>query len=405
MADEKDLILIVEDSDITLYKVKAVLIRLGYDVTAFNNPLEAVQWLTSSAKKPDLIISDVSMPGMDGYDFIRKVRAMTETQKTPIILLTSLVDTRDKIAGMEAGADDYLSKSVSLTELELRVKALLARKHSDDTPISQISARSIAVFSLRGGVGVSSLAVNLSIAISQLWKIDTCLWDMAMGVGQCALMMNLKPVSTIATISDWADRSLDDATLRSMLLRHDSGVLLMPAPTSVEELDLITPKVVDLAWLGVASLAPYLIIDAGSHLTEQTLTILERSDIILLVLAPELASINAAYQAIKVFTDIGFPSGKVQVILNHTNNLSSFTREKISESLKKSILAEIPCDERTMIKAINQGTPYMTLAPKTETSFAISKLAYRISSSEMEPKMSGHNDPTLDTIRKHFAAK
>ena len=401
MAEDKDHILIVEDSDITLYKVKAVLIRLGYDVTAFNNPVEAIDWLSTTPRKPDLIISDVSMPGMDGYEFIRRVRGQVETKSTPIILLTSHVDTRDKMEGLAAGADDYLSKTVGLTELELRVKALLARKHSDDTPISKISARSIAVFSLRGGVGVSTIAVNLSLAIAQLWGIETCLWDMAMGVGQCALMMNLKPVSTIAILSDWTEKSLDDATLRSMLLKHDSGVVLVPAPTSVEELELITTKTVDLVWSGVASLAPYLIIDAGSHISEQTLTILERSDIILLVLAPELASINAAYQAIKVFTAIGFTSGKVQGVLNHKNQTETFTKEKIGESLKKAILAEIPFDAGNMIKAINQGTPYISIAPKTDASLAISKLAYRISSSEMEPKNLDNNSSTLEWVKKN----
>lgn len=400
MSEDKDHILVVEDSDITLYKLKAVLIRLGYEVTAFDNPIQAVEWLGSSSVKPDLIISDVSMPGMDGYDFIRKVRGQEETKKIPIILLTSRVDTRDKMEGMAAGADDYLGKTVSITELEFRVKALLARKHGDDTSISQISARSIAVFSLRGGVGVSSIAVNLSLAISRLWGIDTCLWDMAMGVGQCALMMNLKPVSSIASVSDWTETSLDEASLRNMLLKHDSGVLLMPAPASVEELELVTPKIIDLVWMGVASLAPYLIIDAGSHINEQTLTILERCDVILLVMAPELASINAAFQAIKVFNDIGFSSGKVQVVLNHIHSATSFTKEKISDSLKKSILAEIPNDERNMVKAINQGTPYLQLAPKSDVSLALSKLAYRISSSEMEPKMADHSEPTLDLIRK-----
>jgi pilus assembly protein CpaE len=382
--------------------VKAVLIRLGYDVTAFDNPVKAIGWLTTTPIKPDLILSDVSMPEMDGYEFIRRVRALSETQKTPIILLTSHVDTRDKIAGLEAGADDYLGKSVSLTELELRVKALLARKHAKESSINEISARSIAVFSLRGGVGVSSLAVNLSVALAQLWGIETCLWDMAMGVGQCALMLNLKPVSTIASFSDWHEKVLDDATLRSMLLKHESGIWLMPAPASVEELELITTQTVDLVWTGVQSLSPYLIIDAGSHFTEPTLTILERSDIILLVLAPELASVNAAYQAIKVFTDLGFPSGKVMPILNHTIQSSTFTKEKIGTSLKKPILAEIPYDDRNMVKAINQGTPYFTISPKSDTSLAISKLAYRISSTEMESKKADRDDPLLDTVRKQL---
>lgn len=405
MTENKDHILIVEDSDITLYKVKAVLIRLGYDVTAFNNPVNALDWLLSTPNQPDLILLDVVMPQMDGYEFIRRVRSQAQTEKIPIILLTSHVDTRDKIEGLEAGADDYLGKSASLTELELRVKALLARKHSTEDSITQISARSIAVFSLKGGVGVSSMAVNLSIAISQLWGIETCLWDIVMGVGQCALMMNLKPNASITSLSEWAEKTVDETILRSMLLKHESGVWLMPGAPGVEESELITAKTIDLVWPVVQTLAPYLIIDAGNHFSDPTLTILERADVILLVLAPELASVNASYQALKVFSDLGFPSGKVIPVVNNIFSSSSLEVTKIAAGLKKQIITEIPYDGRNMVRAINQGVPYIMTSPRSDTSLAISTLAYRLSSSDMESKMAGYSSPHLDGIRRNVRGK
>jgi pilus assembly protein CpaE len=400
--NQKDHILIVEDSDITLYKVKAVLIRLGYEVTAYDNPVKALEWINSSSSLPDLILLDVVMPQMDGYEFIRRIRAGERTQKIPIILLTSHVDTRDKIEGLEAGADDYLGKSVSLTELELRVKALLARKHATEESINQISGRSIAVFSLRGGVGTTSLSINLSIAISQLWGIETCLWDMAMGVGQCSLMMNLKPMSSIASFNDWTETTVDENVLRNMLLKHSSGVWLMPAAADAEESELITTKVMDLVWPQISALSPYLIIDAGNHFADPTLTILERSDIILLVLAPELASVNAAYQAIKVFNDLGFPAGKVLPIINNILPSGGLEVAKIAAGLKKKIMTEIPYDGRNMVKAINQGVPYIMTSPRSETSMAISTLAYRLSSSDMESKKADLSNPQLDIVRKNI---
>lgn len=400
MPDPKDHILIVEDSEITLYKVKAILIRLGYEVSAYDNPVEALNWLSTTSQRPDLILLDVVMPDMDGFEFIRRVRSQPETSKIPIILLTSHVDTRDKVEGLEAGADDYLGKSASLTELELRVKALLARKHSTETSIAQVSARSIAVFSLKGGSGVSSLAVNLSIAISQLWGIETCLWDMASGVSQCALMMNLRPVSNITSLSDWAEPTVDENVLRSMLLKHETGVWLMPGAPNVEESELINTKLIDLVWPEVLTMTPYLIIDAGNHFTDAVLSILERAEIILLTLTPELASVNATYQALKVFSDLGFPANKVFPVLNHTFDGAGLETVKIAAGLKKQILAEIPCDSKNMIRAINQGHPYLMVAPKSETSLAISTLAYRLSSSDMQSKKEDFTSPQLENVRK-----
>jgi len=402
MTEEKDHILIVEDSDITLYKVKAVLIRLGYEVTAYNNPVSALEWLSKVEKKPDLILLDVVMPEMDGFEFIRRVRAQQDTAKIPIILLTSHVDTRDKVEGLEAGADDYLGKSASLAELELRVKALLTRKHEKESSITQISARSIAVFSLRGGVGVSTLAVNISVAISQLWGIETCLWDMAGSVGQSALMMNLKPISTIATLNDWTEPIVDENILRSMLLKHETGVWLMPAPTSVEEAELVNTKTIDLVWPTVQTLCPYLIVDTGNHFSDASLAILERSDIILLVLSPELASVNATYQALKVFNDLSFPAGKILPVVNHTFSSNELDVAKISAGLKKPIVSEIPYDGKNMVRAITQGAPYLVANPRSDTSMAISTLAYKLSSSEMEQKKKDFSTPELDGIRKRF---
>ena len=383
MPETKDHILIVEDSEITLYKIKAILIRLGYDVTAYNNPVVALDWITKTTTLPDLIISDVVMPEMDGFEFIRHVRALKKIEKIPIILLTSQVDTQDKIEGLEAGADDYLGKSVSPTELELRVKALLARKNATEGSFTQAAAKTIAVFSLRGGVGVSSLAVNLSIAISQLWGIEASLWDLALGVGQCALMMNLKPGTTIDSLVDWGEKTVDEATLRGMMLKHESGVWLMPASVSAEEAELVTAATIDLVWTGMQSMSPYLIIDAGNHFSDPILTVLDRADMILLVLAPELASVNAAYQAIKVFSDLNFPEGKILPVINNTIQGSSLTAQKIAIGLKKQIIAEIPYDSRNMVRAINQGYPYLMLAPKSPTSLAISTLAYKLTSRDM----------------------
>ena len=215
-------------------------------------------------------------------------------------------------------------------------------------------------------------------------------------------MMNLKPQSTIASLTDWTEPTVNENDLRNMLLKHESRVWLMPSAPSVEESKLISAHTFDLVWPAVQTLSPYLIIDVGNHFSDPTLAILERADIILLVLAPELASVNASYQAMKVFDDLGFPPGKILLIVNHSITSSSLEVEKISAGLKKQILVEIPYDGWNIVKAITQGVPYLISSPKSETSMAISTLAYRLSSSEMESKKAEETNPQLDSIRKIF---
>jgi pilus assembly protein CpaE len=221
-----------------------------------------------------------------------------------------------------------------------------------------------------------------------------------MGVSQCALMMNLKPISTISTLTDWTEKTVDESVLRNMLLKHKSGVWLMPGAVGVEESELISSHTMDLVWPAVQTLAPYLIIDAGNHFSDPTLTILERADIILLVLAPELASVNASYQALKVFNDLGFPADKVLPVVNRVISQNTLDVTKIASGLKKQIFVEIPYDSKAMVKAINQGTPHILTSPKSEVSQAISSMAYRLSSGEMETKKAEEPSPQLENARK-----
>ena len=380
---DKFQILIVEDSEITLYKLKAILLRLGYEVTAHNRPQNALDWLASSHKIPDLLISDVMMPGMDGYTFVKAIRANPQTSKVPVIMLTSQTDLKDKVAGLEAGADDFISKTVSPDELELRVKALLSR-NLDKSSISQSSSKVFSVFSLRGGVGTSSIAVNLAVAIAQLLEIKSCLWDMALSGGQCALMLNLKPKNTLASLADWPEGSIEEGLLGSMILDHASGISLLPSPQFFEEGDLVTRATVDLVWTPLQMLSPFIVVDAGNHFTDPVIPVLERSDAIIVPLAPELASVNAAYQVLRLFEEMGIDRRKVLPVVNETFPKSSLTAAKIAEGLKKEIFAEIPLDSVNMVRAINQGTPYMTLAPRTSTSQAFTKMAQRLTAVRKE---------------------
>jgi pilus assembly protein CpaE len=382
---EKKHILIVEDSEITLYKLKAILIRLGYLVTAHDNSTTALGWLKTTMEVPDLIISDVMMPGMDGYELIKNIRSETKTKAIPVILLTSQSDLKDKVAGLEAGADDYVSKTVSPAELELRVKALLTRSQGDLKSISQSAAKTFTVFSLRGGVGTTSIAVNLSIAIAQMLDIETCLWDMALSSSQCALLLNLKPTNTPVSLVEWPEETIEESLLRTMLLNHETGIKLLPAPQAFEEADLINKKIVDLIWPQLQTISPYTVVDAGNHFTDPVISILERSDVILYVLAPELASVNAAYQALRIFDEMGFDSNKVLLILNEIVPRSALNAEKISKALKKPVFADIPFDTINFVKAINQGTPYLSLVPKSDSSTMLSKIAYRLTAGKKEP--------------------
>ncbi|MBZ0309170.1 MAG: response regulator, partial [Anaerolineae bacterium] len=158
-----DKILIVDDDIDSLKLIGLMLQRHGYEVVAANAGNQALTKATHD--HPDLIILDVMMPDMDGYEVCRRLRANPDTRAIPIIMFTAKTLVDDKVAGFEAGADDYLTKPTHPAELASRVKAMLARTA---TQRHQETSKGIAIgfIGAKGGVGTTTLALNVAAALT-----------------------------------------------------------------------------------------------------------------------------------------------------------------------------------------------------------------------------------------------
>jgi DNA-binding response OmpR family regulator len=155
-------ILIVDDDLETLRLIGVMLQRQGYEIAAANTGEMAV----SMAKKenPDLIVLDIMMPVMDGYRVAKEIRQDPDTAQIPILMFTAKSQVDDKIAGYDAGADDYLTKPVHPAELSAHVKSLLARSARTEVPVVvEAPGHVIGITGCKGGLGASTLALNLAV--------------------------------------------------------------------------------------------------------------------------------------------------------------------------------------------------------------------------------------------------
>src|SRR5688572_9976145 len=154
-------ILIVDDDIDSLKLIGLMLQRQGYEISAAGAGAQAIS--KALAEAPDLIILDVMMPYMDGYEVCRRLRSDPTTQGIPIIMFTAKTMVDDKVTGFEAGADDYLTKPTHPAELASRVKAVLARNTAPKRPETNKGV-AIGVIGAKGGVGTSTIALNLAAA-------------------------------------------------------------------------------------------------------------------------------------------------------------------------------------------------------------------------------------------------
>src|SRR6185295_11799030 len=177
-------ILIVDDDIDSLKLIGMMLQRQGYEVAAANAGNQALSKALS--ERPDLIILDVMMPDMNGYEVCKRLRANPDTKGIPIIMFTAKTLIDDKVQGFEAGADDYLTKPTHPSELASRVKAILARSANTRRPESAPSGAgsrgtAIGVIGAKGGVGTTTIALNIAAGLAQAGHDNPIIADFRLG--------------------------------------------------------------------------------------------------------------------------------------------------------------------------------------------------------------------------------
>lgn len=371
-------ILIVEDNRISARMIQASLSVEGYKVQVASNGEEALAQVM--AKTPDLIVSDVMMPGMDGYELCRRLRANTRTSRVPIILLTARGGIEEKKLGFEAGADDYLVKPADPAELRLRIAALLARSQARaaEGQARPSLGRLIAVFSLRGGVGVTSLAINLAVTLARMWEVEVPLVDLDLELGLDALMLNLRPKHSWVDLTRYRD-TLELSALERCLIQHDSGVKLLAAPPAPAMAGQISPGAVSAVLNMLRARYEYTVIDTASDLSDVTLAALDAADTLLLPFPPDMASLKVTTAALGIFASLGYDGHKLAPIINWTFARGGLTQENIEAVLGVPVKAVIPYEPSLFVESINRGQPFVLTHPRAPASLAIEKLARMIS--------------------------
>ena len=394
---EKPRILVVDDSKFSAKMIESRLAGAGFQVDMAYSAEQAIANLSApGAVLPDLIISDVVMPGMDGYQFCQWLRRNPSTVHVPVIMLTSKGGVSAKVDGFKAGADDYLVKPVDPVELEVRIKVLLARMKAVQSATGRgatpAQARIISVFSLRGGVGVTSVAVNLAVALAQMWQTEVPLVDLSLGSGHCALMLDLKPQHSLADLAARDPDVIDNVLLEGVFVRHDSGVRVLPAPPSPELADVVTATLVDSVLTVLRPKFPYVVIDTPSGFDEVTLTALDQSDVVVLLLSPEIASLKVTTAALDVFHTLEYPPQKLVVVLNWPFAQGGLPRKNVEAALRMPLEMVIPHERALFVEAINRGVPLIVSHPEAPASLALQQLAYRLSA--RQPLAKGGNSPS-----------
>ena len=384
-------ILIIDDDLDTLRLVGLMLQRQGYQISAATNGQQGLD--KAFEEDPDLILLDVMMPDMDGYEVTRRLRQNPSTVETPILMFTAKTQLDDKVIGFEVGANDYLTKPTHPTELQARVKALLARM--SEKRGAKVSSKDenqgylIGVLGARGGLGTTTLAVNLGAGLHARTKTEVIVAEMLPGQGALALDMgvaNSKGLVDLLSLSKLSEITRD--RVRGSLASHSSGLKFLLASDRPRDMHLINQTAnYEIAVKTLAGLARFVILDLGMGIQPFAEKILPLCDEILVVLEGVPNTIIHTKALVDDIAALGINRKNINIVLN--NRIRSDTQlpsSQVQTKLDHEIVSTLTPAPELFVQATRMQTPAMLCQPESLTARQISKLVEFITEREALPK-------------------
>ncbi len=368
-------ILIVDDDIDSLKLIGLMLQRHGYEVMAASSGTQALQ--KAGADIPDLIILDVMMPDMDGYDVCRRLRAEQHTQAIPIIMFTAKTLVDDKVAGFEAGADDYLTKPTHPAELASRVKAILARNAGQRRQETNPSY-TIGVLGAKGGVGTSTLALNMAASLVMAGE-NPIVTDFRLGAGSIGLMLGAEGITGLANVLAKPAAEIQPPLIEGELILHTSNLRALVSSSNPQEALLKYPIEAAIATInGLRTLGSPAIFDLGSNYDERLSRLQREMDQIILVVDPSTITITLARDLLR---ELGGPGRVHVVVVNRQQSNNQLPWNEVEQMLNHELRAIISEAADLAFQAEQAALPMVMLQPNSIIANQIAKLCADLTTS------------------------
>jgi len=374
-------VLLIDDEPFYFKLIRGALKEAEYDLEYAKSGSEGLAKIPSY--EPEMLIVDLKLPEMDGFEILQRLRRDLKFSHIPVIVITAKDELSEKLRAFELGADDYLVKPFQPEELVARMGLLarrgramqMARKDGTEKKISTV----LTVHSLRGGLGCSSLVVNLGLAFYKLWGKPTLLVDGVLTAGQIALMLNAKPTATWENLVGIELENLDEMVVGEMMCLDKSGIRYIASPRYPIASDTFTNESLQLLMERLKSSNEFILVDASHDFSDLTIQVLSMSNSILLVMAPEMASLRTTMSAIEIYDRLGISPENVKIVLNNNSSNPAIKQAQLEKVLKRPMDFVLPYEAGEVNRALNFGQPFILENPDLPLCLQLEKMAYSLS--------------------------
>lgn len=402
---EKIKIMIVDD----IPQTRKDLIRLLYFeedmkvVGEAENGQEALEKM--GELQPDVVLMDINMPQMDGITATEK--ACQLFPQVAVVIISIQGESEYLKKAMVAGARDYLVKPLSSDEMSLTIRSVYkqqqlrrssqyeieplppllrhdqaeAEKRAEGSTKPAIAeeksdGKVVVVFAGKGGCGKTTIAINLAVALAQNQKKRVALVDYDLQFGDIAVMLNLSDGHNLSQLVQ-STESITEADLAGYLIRHFSGIDILPAPLFPQDAEYVTTEHADNILQLLKLQYDYIIVDTASLFNDVNLQVLELAEQIMLVVTRDIPTIKNAKTSLNILETLNYRD-KIRVVLNRSNQDLGVEVPDLETGLEITVSHQITSDEKAVISAINKGAPVTVSHAAAEISKDFRRLGERL---------------------------
>ena len=363
---------------------------------------------------PDVVLMDINMPDMDG---ITATEQLSSRVPTAAVVMMSVQGEADYLRrSMLAGAREFLVKPFSSDELTASIRQVYAREKEKlsriaITPmmagaVANAAAAEngseeglvVAIFSPKGGVGRTTLAVNMAVAASTELNQRVVVMDGSFQFGDVGVLLNLNPKNkSIADLVPELEHG-EPESIETFVINHSAGIRVLLAPPSPEMAELITPTGVKRVLEALRRTHDLVIVDCTSWFNDTTLAILDTADIVLTMLSLEITSIKNMRLFLEVAEQLGYDDGKIKLVLNRADSTLGIRVADVEHSIGRRVDHTIVSDGRSVVYALNRGVPFFLSNREAQVSQDVLRLAGTLVGSR-------ESRPSDESARKPAAKK
>lgn len=331
----------------------------------------------------DIIFVDVEEPDLD---FVKTAKTFGPGFGPYMVFIADSNDTVKMRAAMQVGGRDFIVRPFAMNDIagilqraaeyrQVRASVVCAYVDREAGAAPPMHSRILTFFSMKDGIGNSTLACNFAIALAGVSKKRVCIVDLVLRFGDISLMLNLNPRATFGNLAAAPPDQISENIL-TYLTPVQKNIFLLAAPSLPEDGELVTPEHVSETLRTLATRFDYVVVDAPSAFSDISVAALDVSSSVFLMVEPIIMSIRGLKTALDVMRDsFHYPDEKVKMVLYRSNSGTEIDAHHVEKITHRKITYSIPSDFRVVVSSINQGVTAVAASPKSKFSKAVLQMA------------------------------